>query len=197
MTRPIVNGRTGLVIALAAIALTAALPLVLGEFYVNISSQIICYALFALGVNLIVGYGGMTSLGHASFFGIAAYGCTWLVTVGNFGFLPASLLALVITTICAGVFGVQLPDDHLGARPDRLGRGLSLGRPDPRRQRHAAGWPAEAVRHLDRRRDELLLFLAAHLRRRPVLHLAHGQFAVRRRVARCARPASAHAHARP
>ena len=96
-------------LAISAIAILAALalvPLVMGDFYINISSQILTYALFAVSLNLIVGYGGMVSLGHAAYFGIAAYAVTWLVTIGGMGQLSAAICAVLIATVTAALFGV-------------------------------------------------------------------------------------------
>ena len=68
-------------IALAVLAaLLAMLPFVAGDFYVNLASQALIAAIFALSLNLLVGYGGMTSLGHASFLGVAAYICALMTT---------------------------------------------------------------------------------------------------------------------
>ena len=51
--------------AVAVLALVA-LPFVISEpYYVNIASQILLYAVFALGLNILVGYAGLVSLGHA------------------------------------------------------------------------------------------------------------------------------------
>ncbi len=58
------------------VALVAALvgfPLVGGEYYINLTSQIFIAAIFAASLNLLVGYGGLPSLGHASWLGLAAY----------------------------------------------------------------------------------------------------------------------------
>ena len=44
-----------------------------GIYYVNVASQILFYAIFALGLNVLVGYGGLVSLGHAGLFGVTAY----------------------------------------------------------------------------------------------------------------------------
>jgi len=58
----------------AALVILAAVPLwVGGTYYVNIASQVLFYAIFALGVNVLAGYAGLVSLGHAGLFGIAAY----------------------------------------------------------------------------------------------------------------------------
>lgn len=90
----------------AAIGLLAVPWLVGNDFYINLSSQILIYAIFALSLNLLVGFGGMTSLGHAAYLGIAAYACAWFVTQAGLGQLPATILALLLTTATAAIFGV-------------------------------------------------------------------------------------------
>ena len=42
-------------------------------YYINIASQILLFAVFALALNVLVGYGGLVSLGHAGLFAIAGY----------------------------------------------------------------------------------------------------------------------------
>lgn len=93
-------------LALTGLVLLCLVPFVLDDFFINLTSQILCYALFAVSLNLIVGYGGMTSLGHAAYFGIAAYAVTWLHTVAGWGQLPAALGAVAVATLTAAVFGV-------------------------------------------------------------------------------------------
>jgi branched-chain amino acid transport system permease protein len=62
---------------LAAIALALAFPLLaraLGqEFYIGFASRVLILALLASSLNLVVGLGGMVSLGHAALFGAGAY----------------------------------------------------------------------------------------------------------------------------
>ncbi|CAM5476660.1 branched-chain amino acid ABC transporter permease [Eoetvoesiella caeni] len=64
-------------ILLAAALLALALPLLeqsLGQsYYTTFATRILIFALFAVSLDLIVGYGGMVSLGHAAFFGLGAY----------------------------------------------------------------------------------------------------------------------------
>ena len=94
-------------IALAVLAaLLAPLPFIAGDFYVNLASQVLIAAIFALSLNLLVGYGGMTSLGHASFLGVAAYICALLTTRYGFGHVTAALLSIGGTTLTAACFGV-------------------------------------------------------------------------------------------
>jgi branched-chain amino acid transport system permease protein len=95
--------RGALAVALAALA---AVPLwVPGTFYVNIASQILLYAIFALGINVLAGYAGLVSLGHAGLFGIAAYTAAKILTAGH-GHLASDAAALVVTVLGAAVFAV-------------------------------------------------------------------------------------------
>ncbi len=63
----------------------AGFPLIGGEFYVNLASQIFIAAILAASLNLLVGYGGLVSLGHAAWVGLAAYTSAWLYLRLGFG----------------------------------------------------------------------------------------------------------------
>ena len=84
----------------------ALLPFVAGDYYVNLGSQMMIAAIFALSLNLLAGYGGLTSLGHASFLGLAAYFSAWLTTRAGFGHGTAALLSIAGTTVSAALFGL-------------------------------------------------------------------------------------------
>ena len=59
--------RRGAIVLIVIAAVLVAVPLVIrNEFYINLASQILIYALLAVSLNLLLGYGGMVSLGHAS-----------------------------------------------------------------------------------------------------------------------------------
>jgi branched-chain amino acid transport system permease protein len=87
-----------------AVALVA-LPWIAGEYYVNLSSQILIAAIFAASLNLLVGYGGLPSLGHASYLGMAAYVSAWLSLNLGLGHWITAPAALAATTLMACVFG--------------------------------------------------------------------------------------------
>jgi branched-chain amino acid transport system permease protein len=86
--------------------LLMGLPLLAGDFYVNLASQILIAAIFALSLNLLVGYGGMTSLGHASFLGVAAYISALLTSRYGLGHGTAASLSIAGTTVMAALFGL-------------------------------------------------------------------------------------------
>ena len=88
----------------AAVALS--LPFVAGDFYINLASQIFIAAIFALSLNLLVGFGGMTSLGHASYLGVAAYLAALLTSRYGFGHGAAALISILGTVAMAAFFGV-------------------------------------------------------------------------------------------
>jgi len=90
----------------AAVVVLATVPLwVGGDYYVNIASQILLYAIFALGVNVLVGYAGLVTLGHAGLFGIAAYTGARLMNDGH-GQAVVAAGALTLTLAVAAVFAV-------------------------------------------------------------------------------------------
>ena len=76
------------------------------DYAINIGSQVLIAALFALSLILLVGYAGLTSLGHAGFLGMAAYSSAWLMLQLQWGHFPAAALALGGTTLMAAIFGL-------------------------------------------------------------------------------------------
>jgi branched-chain amino acid transport system permease protein len=82
------------------------LPWIAGEFYVNLTSQVLIAAIFAASINLLLGYGGLPTLGHAAYVGIAAYVSAWLFLKFGFGHWLTAPLALAATTLMACFFGL-------------------------------------------------------------------------------------------
>ncbi|MEO8132686.1 MAG: branched-chain amino acid ABC transporter permease [Betaproteobacteria bacterium] len=87
-------------------ALLAGLPWMAGDFYVNLTSQIFIAALFAASLNLLVGYGGLTSLGHAAYLGLAAYASGWMYLKFGLSHWIVAPAALLFSTAVAGLFGL-------------------------------------------------------------------------------------------
>jgi branched-chain amino acid transport system permease protein len=94
-------------IALSVTALAlATLPYWMGGiYYINVASQILFYAVFALGLNVLAGYGGLVSLGHAALFGISAYATGYLLQAG-FGHPVAIIGALLAGVASMALFAV-------------------------------------------------------------------------------------------
>src|SRR5262245_66691435 len=95
--------RAGLLIALV---LLVTLPVWVGStYYTNIASQILLWAILALALNVLVGWAGLTSLGHAGLFAVAGYIAAMLLDRG-YGHFTADLLAIVATLATTAVFAV-------------------------------------------------------------------------------------------
>jgi branched-chain amino acid transport system permease protein len=91
----------------ALLAALACLPAFAGgDYYINLASQILIAALFAQSLNLLVGYAGLTSLGHAGYLGLAGYVSGWLFLNLQWGHLGAAAAALGVTTVMAALFGL-------------------------------------------------------------------------------------------
>ncbi len=92
-------------IVIGVVALVTLPYWVPGAYYLNVSSQILFYAIFALGLNIIAGYGGLVSLGHAGLLGISAYAVGYMLQHG-FGHPIAILTALVAGLASMALYAV-------------------------------------------------------------------------------------------
>ena len=106
-----------------ALAFALAFPLVMMAmdelFFVSFASRIMIYAIAATSLNIILGYGGMVSFGHAAFFGTGAYvvgiamthgvnsaWITWPLAVGVSGLLALAIGAISLRT--KGVYFIMI-----------------------------------------------------------------------------------------
>lgn len=100
------HGRDWLALALI-IAGFAALPLFGGGFTLYLGCIIIYFAIAALGLQIMVGFAGQLSLGHAAFIGIGAYGTVIAEQRLGLSFVSASLIGTLAATL-AGLVMAQL-----------------------------------------------------------------------------------------
>ncbi len=97
-------------------------PKAFGIYYTNVFVIFAIFALFAVSYNLLLGYTGLLSFGHAMFFGIGAYGTALalehvegmpLVASVLMGALAAIVLALILCPIMVRVSGTAFAMLHL------------------------------------------------------------------------------------
>jgi branched-chain amino acid transport system permease protein len=96
--------RTIALTVLAALLLTVPYW-VPGVYYVNVASQILFFAIFALGLNVLVGYAGLVSLGHAGLFGVAAYATGYMLHIG-YGHTLSIIVALMVGIASMALFAI-------------------------------------------------------------------------------------------
>ena len=89
--------------------LATLLPFVLTPSYLSLASQIAITALFALSLDLILGYAGIVSLGHAAYFGCGAYAAGLL----SKHYIGEPLTGLVVAGLAAGLLGTALGVAHV------------------------------------------------------------------------------------
>jgi branched-chain amino acid transport system permease protein len=94
--------RANLVLTAALLALAIAAPFV---FYPVFLMKALCFALFACAFNLLIGYVGLLSFGHAAYFGAAAYVTAYAVKAWGLDPLSGILLGTASATVLGAVFG--------------------------------------------------------------------------------------------
>ena len=112
------NSRIRAIVPAAGLVLLAAVPLAAAlldqPFYLDLVRRIMIFAIAALSLNLILGYGGMISFGHAAYLGVGAYAVGVLAHYGiHNGFLQwalaigaSALVALAIGAVSIRTSGV-------------------------------------------------------------------------------------------
>ncbi|WP_312644620.1 branched-chain amino acid ABC transporter permease [Hydrogenoanaerobacterium sp.] len=94
-------------IAVISAAVLIVLPLLgLGQYIMRILIMIGIYSMLGLGLNILTGYTGQVSLGHAGFYAIGAYGSALLSLKFGLSFVPAALLGAALAALCGLLLGL-------------------------------------------------------------------------------------------
>jgi branched-chain amino acid transport system permease protein len=94
-----------IVIAVLACAFPWVMQALDQHFYTSFATRILIYAMAAASLNLVLGYGGMVSFGHAAFFGAGAYIVGILAVEGITSLWISWPLAIVVAALAALVIG--------------------------------------------------------------------------------------------
>lgn len=87
------------------LAVLVVLPFTLTSYQLGLLTKILIFALFAMSLNLILGYAGLPSLGHAAYFGIGSYTVGLLAVKVLDNFWLDFGAGLVMATLTAALFG--------------------------------------------------------------------------------------------
>jgi branched-chain amino acid transport system permease protein len=105
------SGNTNRIVGAIVVALLVLLPFMLaqlgrtGEYWIWVTTEMIIMGLFAMSLNLILGFGGMVSFGHAAFFGVGAYTVALLMKKAGAPLYLALLAAPVMAAVTAAIVG--------------------------------------------------------------------------------------------
>jgi branched-chain amino acid transport system permease protein len=105
-----------LIAVVAAVAVAWALPSVVGRYYTQMLSLAGIYVIVAQGLNLLVGYTGQPSLGHAGFYAIGAYTGALLATklgMSYWAALPLSMAAAAVSGLIIALPTLKLEGPYL------------------------------------------------------------------------------------
>ena len=158
-------------------------------FYPVFLMKVLCFALFACAFNLLLGYGGLLSFGHAAYFGMASYVSAY--TAKFWGVTPE--ISIILGTVTGAALGLVvrlarhpaarhlLLHDHPGAGPDGVFLLAADATLHGRRGRHPGGAARQPPRRPEpRRRPDALLrggrdFFAGLLLIYRIIHSPFGQ----------------------
>jgi branched-chain amino acid transport system permease protein len=98
------TGKLGNIALWVALAVLVAAPFI--GLYPIFMMKALCYAIFAMAFNLLMGFTGLLSFGHAAYFGAAAYGTGWLVRSAGFSPELGVLAGMVIAAALGLVVGM-------------------------------------------------------------------------------------------
>ena len=101
-------GRVTVVLAAAVVLL--ALPYALSTYHLGLVVQMMIFALFAMSLDLLIGYAGMPSLGHAAYFGVSAYTTGLLalrLDLNVWLALPAGIILAALTAMLFGLLALR------------------------------------------------------------------------------------------
>jgi branched-chain amino acid transport system permease protein len=104
------KGYTSYIAVAVLLVILSVLPLFLPSYYVGLLSLMLIYGIFAMSLDIITGYTGLPSLGHAAFLGVAAYtaGILNVKVFQNFGLeLVAGLAAGAIIAVVFGLLALR------------------------------------------------------------------------------------------
>ena len=121
------RSKTVLAATVLCLGALVALPVFAGGYTLYIANLIAINAIVAIGLNILVGYTGQISLGHAGFFAIGAYSCVLLMVKGGIPFvvaLPAAGFISALFGFLLGVPSLRLEGPYLAIAT--LGFGMAV-----------------------------------------------------------------------
>jgi branched-chain amino acid transport system permease protein len=101
--RPLTPGER--IAAVMAVIVSAALPLVAGNYALNVGAEIAIFVIFAASLHFLMSAGGLASFGHAAYFGLGAYGAAFLAKLVGLPMIASLLLGPLLGLLGAALFG--------------------------------------------------------------------------------------------
>lgn len=98
------NNTTKIILWLIGIIFLAFIPKLFGVYYMNMVITLVIFSVFAVSLNMLMGYTGLLSFGHAMFFGFGGYGTALaLKHIEGIGVLPAIGIGILAAIVLAAI----------------------------------------------------------------------------------------------
>jgi branched-chain amino acid transport system permease protein len=105
-TVPFGLGTVPYAVLIVAVVLLVVAPPLLASYWVGLLTQMLIFAVLAMSLDILLGYTGLPSLGHAGIFGVAAYTVAVLATSYHVGFWGCAIGGIVVGALLSAAFGL-------------------------------------------------------------------------------------------
>jgi branched-chain amino acid transport system permease protein len=103
--------RVVIYVMLGLVGLLALLPHIVPSFYITLVAKVMILAIFAMSLDILVGYTGLVSFGHAAFFGIGGYALAMIApdteAMSLFVSLPGAMIVTALVALVIGWFCIR------------------------------------------------------------------------------------------
>jgi branched-chain amino acid transport system permease protein len=106
VTRPAAISRGRVATLGVGLLLLLVAPPFLSSFMLSLLTQAVLYSIAAMSLDIILGYTGLASLGHAAYFGLGAYGVGIMTTRHGANFWVAVAVGVLAAVVVAAIFGL-------------------------------------------------------------------------------------------
>jgi branched-chain amino acid transport system permease protein len=104
-------GAQGRLLVVLALAVAALLPVVAGNYFLGVATEVLIFMLYAASLHFLLADGGLASFGHAAYFGLGSYGAAIALKAFGLGMetaIPAGMLLGFAGAVVFGWFCVRL-----------------------------------------------------------------------------------------
>jgi branched-chain amino acid transport system permease protein len=103
--KDLLNSKAKIVGLILAIAVLLVMPPFYTSYWVTLLTQMLIFAILAMSLDILLGYTGLSSFGHAGFFGVAGYTVAILSTRYKMGFLFCLISGISLSVLISMIFG--------------------------------------------------------------------------------------------
>ena len=104
--KDLLASKTKIIGLILAFLVLVVMPPFYTSYWVTLLTQMLIYGIMAMSLDILIGYTGLSSFGHAGFFGSSAYVVAILSTRYKMGFLICLLSSIAVTTVISMIFGL-------------------------------------------------------------------------------------------